>query len=188
MTTQSKEEIAMAAGQLAEKNEKECTGCAQTTLAAIMDTLNITNNEVFRSASGLADGLGLSGNGTCGSLVAGALAIGYVFGRERVNFKDPLAPGKSYALVKNLHDRFQEKYGAIRCNDIQDSLMGRHYDLWDQQDAEAAFAGNMLDHCSKVCATAAELATLIILEQQELEQDNVKDQGSEKPAATCGMG
>ena len=68
------EDLEEKAHSLGEKYEKECTGCAQTALAAIFDTLGIENDDVFRSASGLADGLGLTGDGSCGALVGGALA------------------------------------------------------------------------------------------------------------------
>ncbi len=166
----SKQEIVNKAFELAERYEKECTGCAQTTIAGIFDALDITNDDVFKAASGLADGLGLSGDGTCGALVGGAMVISYLFGRERKDFKDMLKPMKSYLLAKKLHDRFVEKYGTCRCYDIQESLMGRTFNLLDGTEFQEAIESDMIKHCSKVVGTAAKLTTEIILEEYEKEK------------------
>jgi len=155
----STEEIANKAFELAEGYEKECTGCAQTTIAGIFDALGIENNDVFKAASGLADGLGLSGDGTCGALVGGAMVISYLFGRERKDFKDMFKPMKSYLLAKKLHDQFVEKYGTCRCYNLQESLMGRTFNLLDRTEFEEAIKFDMMKHCSKVVGTAAKLAT-----------------------------
>jgi len=161
----SKEEIADKASELAEGFEKKCTGCAQTTIAGIFDALGIENDDVFKAASGLADGLGLTGDGTCGALVGGAMVISYLFGRERKDFEDMLKPMKSYLLAKKLHDQFVEKYGTCRCYDLQESLVGRTFNLWDDKEFVEAMEFGMLEHCSKVAGTAAKLATTIILEE-----------------------
>lgn len=166
----SKEEIANKASKLAEGYEKECTGCAQTTIAGIFDTLRIGNDDVFKAASGLADGLGLSGDGTCGALVGGAMVISYLFGRERKDFKDMFKPMKSYLLAKKLHDQFVEKYDTCRCYNLQESLMGRTFNLLDRTEFEEAIKFDMMKYCSKVVGTAAKLATKIILEQWEKEK------------------
>jgi len=165
----TKEELAEKAFTLAEEYEKTCTGCAQTTIAGIFDTLSIENDDVFKAASGLADGLGLSGDGSCGALVGASMAISYLFGRERQDFKDMMKPMKSYLLVKKLHDLFVEKYGTCRCCDLQMSLMGRTFNLLDPKELEEAMKFGMLDHCSKVAGTAARMATEIILETQKEE-------------------
>ncbi|MBW1709989.1 MAG: C_GCAxxG_C_C family protein [Deltaproteobacteria bacterium] len=168
--SQAKEELAKKAFSLAEKYEKTCTGCAQTTIAGIFDALSIKNDDVFKSASGLADGLGLSGDGSCGALVGASMTLGYLFGRERQDFADMMKPMKSYLLVKKLHGQFVEKYGTCRCCDLQTSLMGRTFNLLDPKELDEAMKFGMLDHCSQVAGTAAKMATEIILEAQEEEQ------------------
>ena len=162
-----KEEIADKASKLAEEFERRCTGCAQTTIAGIFEALGIENDDVFKAASGLADGLGLTGDGTCGALVGGAMVISYLFGRERKDFKDMLKPIKSYLLVKKLHDQFVEKYGTCRCSELQKSLMSRTFNLLDRKEFKEAVEFGMMNYCSKVVGTAARLATMIILDEQE---------------------
>lgn len=162
----SKEELLKKAHDLAKKYEQECTGCAQTVMAGIFDTLNIWNDKVFKAASGLADGIGLTGNATCGALNGGAIVIGYLYGREREDFSDMLKPMRSYMLAKKLHDRFVEKYESPRCHDIQMKLMGRTYDLYDPEEFEEAMEEGMLGECSEVVGNTARSAVEIILEEE----------------------
>lgn len=161
--TDSEEQILNKAFELGQKYEKRCTGCAQTSLAAIFEALGIWNDDVFKAASGLADGLGLTGDGSCGALVGASMVIGYLFGREYKDFKDMYKPMKSYGLVKKLHDQYIEKYGSCRCYDVQKSLLGRTYNLWDPDELKEAFKSGMMEHCSKLVGDVARLATKIIL-------------------------
>ena len=162
----SDEEIINTAFELGKKYETECTGCAQCTITAIFQALGIWNDDVFKAASGLADGLGLTGDGTCGALTGGAMAISYLFGREYKDIKDIFKPFKSYELVKKLHDQYIEQYGSCRCHDVQEKLMGRAFNLWDTNEMAEAFSpGGLPDHCPSVVGTIAKLATKIILEE-----------------------
>ncbi len=161
--TDSEEQILNKAFELGQKYEKRCTGCAQTSIAAIFEALGIWNDDVFKAASGLADGLGLTGDGSCGALVGASMVIGYLFGREYKDFKDMYKPMKSYGLVKKLHDQYIEKYGSCRCYNVQESFMGRTFNLWDENEFKEAFASGMMEHCSKLVGHVARLATKIIL-------------------------
>lgn len=161
------EQITDRAFELGKEYEMECTGCGQTTLAAVLDALGKSNDDVFRAASGLADGLGLTGDCTCGSLMGAALAIGYLFGRERQDFGDVLKPFTSYLLSKRLHDEFVAEHGSCRCYDIQTRLMGRTFNLYDPREFKAAKEFGMFNYCSELVGTTARLATRIILEQME---------------------
>ena len=161
--TDSKDEILEKAFTLGKKYEQKCTGCAQTVVAAIFEALGIWNEDVFKAASGLADGLGLTGDGSCGALVGGSMVIGYLFGRGKDNFEDMNKPIKSYALVKKLHDTYVKEYGTCRCHDVQHKLMGRTYDLWNAEELKEAFKSGMMDHCSNLVGNVARLTTNIIL-------------------------
>lgn len=168
----SKEELLQKAYELGREYEKECTGCAQTTVASVFDTLDIQNEDVFKAASGLADGIGLTGNASCGALTGGAMVLSYLYGRDRDNFSDMLASMDSYRLAKKLHDRFVEKYDSPRCYDIQESLFGRTFDLYDPEEFEEADSEGMMEECSKVVGNAARLTVEIILEKERETEDN----------------
>lgn len=163
---ESKDLILNKAFELGKKYEIECTGCAQSAVAAIFDALGIWDESVFKAASGLADGLGLTGDGTCGALMGGSMVISYLFGRERRDFKDIAKPIKSYKLVKKLHSQFLKEYGSCRCHDVQKSLTGRTWNLWDLKELQKAIKpGGLLDHCPKLVGTIAKYATNIILDE-----------------------
>ncbi len=149
--------------QLGKEYEKKCTGCSQTAVAVIFEALGIWNEDVFKAASGLADGLGLTGDGSCGALVGGSMVIGYLFGREKDDFDDISKPMKSYHLVKELHDRYIKEYGTCRCYDVQEKGVGRTYNLWNPKELKEAFKSGMLEYCSTLVGNVARMATEIIL-------------------------
>jgi len=159
----SKENILNKAKKLGVKYEKTCTGCSQTVIAAIFEALGIWNEDVFKSASGLADGLGLTGNGSCGALVGASMVIGLLYGREKQDFKDMYKPMKSYKLVKELHDKYIDKYGTCRCHDVQKATMGKTFNLWDPNGMKEAFKSGMLQNCAEVVGDVAKMATEIIM-------------------------
>ncbi len=158
------EEKLEQAYELAKFYETKCTGCAQAVVAAVFEVIGNGSDEVFKSASGLADGIGLTGQGSCGALLGGALAISHYYGRDKEAFENIRRPIKSYMLAKRLFKEFEQKYGYTKCNDIQKSLTGRSFDFWDMKDVREAMSCNLRNQCSKVVGTAAKLTTNIILE------------------------
>lgn len=168
----SEEELLQEAYEKGREYEKECTNCAQTTIASIFDTLDIQNEDIVKAASGLADGIGLTGNATCGALTGGAMVLSYLYGRDRDNFSDMLAAMDSYRLAKKLHDRFVERYDGPRCFDIQEDIFGRTFDLYDSEELEEAFNEGMHEECSKVVGNTARLTVEIILEKENETKNN----------------
>jgi len=165
----SMDEILNKAFESAKQHELESGGCPQTSLTGIFEALGIENDDVFRAATGLADGVGLTGDGHCGALSGGVLAISYLFGRKKEDFGDMMAQLKACILSKKLHDQFVEKYGTCRCADIQTKLVGRFFDLYDPDEMEAAREAGMGEKCSTLIGEVARMATKIILEEKERE-------------------
>jgi len=151
----------------AKQYEMQSGGCSQCTLAGIFDALDVQNDEIFKAATGLADGVGLTGDGHCGALSGGVLAIGYFFGRNKEDFSDMMKLLKANLLSKKLHDRFVEKYGTCRCADLQKSFFGRFYNLYDPEEMIAAMKAGLLETCSTVAGEAASMTTEIILDAQK---------------------
>jgi len=150
--------------ELGIKYEKECTGCAQTVIAAIFDALGIWSEDVFKAASGLANGLGLSGDGSCAALLGASMVIGYIFGREHKDFGELYKPMKSYGLVKKLHNLFTKEYSACRCYDVQRKMSKVTWNVLELNAMDERFRNQMVDMCSKVVGNVARLATKLILE------------------------
>lgn len=162
-----KNEIMDMAFNIAKQYEMKSGGCSQCTLAGIFDALGVQNDDIFKAATGLADGVGLTGDGHCGALSGGVLAIGYFFGRNKEDFSDMMKLLKANLLSKKLHDRFVKKYGTCRCADLQTSFFGRFYNLYDPEEMMAAMKAGLLETCSTLVGEAARMTTEIILEHKE---------------------
>jgi hypothetical protein len=148
MAEKSPEAIAERASQLAADYEKTCTGCAQSAVAGLLDAFEIGSEDVFKAASGLADGIGLTGDGSCGSLTGCAMVIG---------------------LIKELHEEIIREYGSCRCHDIQQKIMGRTYNLLDPKELEDAMKEGMLEHCARVVGRTTRKAAELILRERPFE-------------------
>jgi C_GCAxxG_C_C family probable redox protein len=177
MSETSPEAIAEKAGRLAAEYERTCTGCAQSAVAGLLDALEIDADDVFKAASGLADGIGLTGDGSCGSLTGCAMVIGLVFGRERRDHRDMMKPMQSYRLCKELHEEFIRGYCSCRCHDIQQAIMGRTYDLLDPRQLEEAMKEGMLEHCAGVVGKTARRAAELILRERPFEAVRSQSRG-----------
>ncbi len=165
-----KEELLDKVYETAKSYELKNGGCAQCTIAAIFDVLGVEDEGTFKAATGMADGVGLTGDGHCGALSGGAMAIGYFFGRGREDFGKVMKQVKACLLSKKLHDGFVGKYGTCRCADIQTKLVGRFYNLYDPEEMKAAFKAGLPDQCSTLVGEIARMATRIILDERETKQ------------------
>jgi len=163
MNDSEKAQALDSAAERAARYEKTCTGCAQSVVAGVLDALGLASEDLFKAASGLADGIGLTGEGSCGALTGGAMMIGFVCGRERKDHQDVLKPMKSYLLCRELANDFKEQYGSVRCHDLQIKLMGRTFNMLDPKDLKAAAESGMMEHCSKVVGRAARKTAELIL-------------------------
>jgi len=148
-------------------HEIKSTGCSQSTIAGIFEALGIEKDDVFKAATGFADGVGLTGDGHCGALSGGVMVISYLFGREGKDFADMMKQVPALTLSKKLHDQFIEKYGTCRCADIQTKFVGRFFNLYDPKEMEAAYKAGMVDKCSTLVGEVARMATKIILEKRK---------------------
>lgn len=168
-TRQEMLEMAFACGK---KYEMENGGCPQCTLAAVFEVLGLASDEVFKAATALADGVGLTGDGHCGALSGGTMAIGFLHGREKQDFGDMMKLVKANLMAKELCDRFISKYGTVRCRDLQSKFFGKFFDLYNPAEMEAAFQAGMLDRCSSVVGDVARMTVEILLDEEDLRKEN----------------
>jgi len=163
----TQQELLDKAYQLGFEYEKTYTGCSQCTIAAIQDTLDTRNDSVFKAATGLTAGGGLTGIGVCGGYVGGVMVISQILGRERSNFEDPeRIRSKSFELARKFLEQYTRELGSIICRDVQLIRFGRPYYLPDAEDHEKfEKAGGHVDKCPDVVGKAAQLAVKLILEE-----------------------
>ncbi|MCW3975272.1 MAG: C-GCAxxG-C-C family protein [Candidatus Bathyarchaeota archaeon] len=162
-----KKELLDKAFELGRKYEIEYYGCSQCALASIQETLKIRNDDIFKSASALAGGLGVTGNGTCGTLSGAVMAIGQIHGRVREDFKDEKKQRKkAYELARILIEKFVNGYGSVICKDVQKKLMGRSYNLWIPEELkEFEKARGHTDKCPIVVGNTSKWAIEVLLRE-----------------------
>jgi C_GCAxxG_C_C family probable redox protein len=165
---QTRQDLLDKAYQLGFDYEKTYKGCSQCTIAAVQDTLNIKEDGVFKAATGLAAGGGLTGIGVCGGYVGGVMMISLFCGRERSNFADPERKRfKSFELARRFGQLYTQKLGSIICRDIQTIRFGRPYYIADAEDFQKfEDAGGHVDKCTDVVGVAARLAVKFMLDEE----------------------
>ncbi len=147
---------------LAYAYEREHGCCPQCVLAALQDVLGVGDDALFKASHALSAGGAVTTTGSCGALVGALLAVSSVHGRERAAFADgPHHEG--FEQGKRVIDAFVAEFGSPLCADVQTLLMGRSFDMWDEDDF-AAFeaAGGHTDKCTRVVATAARIAAEVL--------------------------
>ena len=162
-----RQEILERSFSLTKKYEMENGDCAQCVLAGVLEALGIENNDVFRAATGFADGIGLTGDGHCGALSGGVMAISYLFGRKREEFARRGKMMKALLLSRELQGRFKQKYSTCRCHDLQTKFYGRFFNLLEPGEMEAAVKAGVLETCSTLAGEVARLTVELIFQQQD---------------------
>lgn len=115
--------------------EKTYHGCAQCTIAALQEFIDI-DDSVFKAATALAGGLCRQGSGPCGGFSGGLLVLGSVLGRDKNNFGKGELIREAAGIGCLLKEKFVREYGSYRCHDIQEKIFGKKFNLWDEKDYE----------------------------------------------------
>jgi C_GCAxxG_C_C family probable redox protein len=164
-----KDEILREAESKGYEFERIYHGCAQCVLAPLMDIFNIKQTAAFKAATGLAGGIGLSVEGSCGGLSGGVMAFSLIYGRELDKIDDPKnLRFISYRLANQLHERFIQEYGSSICKEIHKKVLGQAYHLNNPEEWDAFLAaGGHTDKCPGVVGKATRWAAEIIMEEAE---------------------
>jgi mannitol-1-phosphate 5-dehydrogenase len=160
-------EVLKRAYHLGFEKEKVFHGCAQCTLAALFE---LTGNEqplLFQAASGLAGGIGLCGDGSCGGYTGGIVYMGSYAGRQLEHIDgDKEAQYKSFEMAQKLQNRYRETYGSVTCQDIHEEIFGRAYILKTKPvRVEFEAAGAHTDKCTTVIACATMWIADLLMEE-----------------------
>jgi C_GCAxxG_C_C family probable redox protein len=167
MDESQKEVLLQKAYDMGSECARKYKGCSQCVVAAVQDLLGIREDAVFKAATALAGGIGLSGIGPCGGLSGGVLILSQLIGRERSNIEDPEnVRSRSYDLAQKLIEAYLDEFGAIACRDVQIKKFGRPYYLRDPQEKQKfQDAGGHSDKCPDVVGKAAQMTVKIILDE-----------------------
>lgn len=92
--------------------------CSQIVMTMALDLQGRDDPALIRAMDGLAGGLGFTGE-VCGTLTAGAAALGLYAGRGRASDdEDPTMVFMIEDLVHWFADGYGQAYGGIRCREI----------------------------------------------------------------------
>jgi C_GCAxxG_C_C family probable redox protein len=158
MQSNAKQALAQQAYDKALQYELDYGCCPQCVLAAVQETVGIVDDATIKAVHGLSGGGGLSGQGTCGALTGGLVALSAKRGRDR----DKLDRGRfigNFQKGRELVERFRAEFGGVTCEDLQRRFTGRTYDMWQAEEYQAfSEAGG------KQCAHATATVTKWVVE------------------------
>ena len=172
MTPEEREEILDRAQQKATSYQFEFRGCGQTVFYALQEVLNLSDNpDAFKAANYLGYGIAREMD-FCGALMGGLMAIGLSSGRS--NLDEPLyadakdadpATGMAPSLskVRELYQKFVDKYGGTTCRALQENTFEKVYELADPKQS-SIFSEVHGEDCAEVAGQVARWAAEVILD------------------------
>lgn len=149
MSTETTPSLGEQAYEKALRYELDYGCCPQCVLATVQETVGIVDDQTVKASHGLSGGGGLLGEGVCGALSGGLLALSAKYGRDR----DKLAKGRyitNFQKAKELTERFRREFGGVTCRELQQQFTGRTYDMWNAAEYKAfdAARGNQCAHAT----------------------------------------
>jgi len=153
----SKVEMLERAYQIGFEYERTRYGCSQCVVAAIENVFGFDFPDLVKSSYPLAGGVATTTEGTCGALSGGVLIIGYLFGRDREEFKKNVFNRRALFISKPLYDKFIQEYGTCICKGVQKKIFNRSFNLLDKEEMKLfEEAGGHKEKCPNVvgkCST-----------------------------------
>ncbi|NWG86592.1 MAG: C_GCAxxG_C_C family protein [Hydrogenophilaceae bacterium] len=146
-----KQTLAQQAYDKALQYELDYGCCPQCVLAAIQETVGVIDDSVIKASHGLSGGGGLMGQGACGALTGGLVALSAKRGRDR----DKLDKGRfisNFKKGRELVERFRQEFGGVTCEQLQQCFTGRTYDMWNEAEYKA-FDAARGQQCARATAT-----------------------------------
>ena len=155
----SKSKVLDRVAKAAYNNNRAYEGCARCVLHALQTHMSLTDEASFRAAfmasTAMSAGVARKGE-TCGALIGALMGLGLEMGT--VNLHDFDGYVTTMSIASTVFDRFKEKYGTVKCSEIQKQLFGRTIDFFKPEEAEWWYENNGLDKCPGVCAAVARIA------------------------------
>jgi C_GCAxxG_C_C family probable redox protein len=136
MDSGEKQVLGEQACQKAIRYELDYGCCPQCVLASLQETVGGIDDQTIKASHGLSGGGALLGEGVCGALTGGLMALSAKYGRDR----DKLDRGRyinNFKKAKELTERFRTEFGGVTCRDLQRKFTGRTYDMWNAEEYKA---------------------------------------------------
>lgn len=190
MKEERKQELLETAYEKGRRYEARATDCCQSTIAAIQETIGCKNDDILKSGSAFAGGVGFTGLGNCGALTGAVMVIGQLCGRTEEEFyndakreiNDPgfdfVSATKGWNYAYELVERFIIEYGSPICQQVRRKV-GTYFEgeeyirpdspaqslLTKKGEEKNLPPSHEMEGCPKVVGTVAKWATEIILRE-----------------------
>jgi len=150
--------------------EEVSISCSQGTLCALQEEFKLGGGEDVIKAATFMPGIA-SRKETCGAVIGALMALGLVFGRDRVNNPDPNTPEAMEQVLKfrekawRFCEEFKKEFDSTMCGDIRPRIMGRDYNSMDPIERQQFLDDDGPRKCRVPPETAARIAASILLEE-----------------------
>ena len=141
--------------ELADTYHKKGFNCCQSVLAAFADKTGLDEQICMDIAGGFGSGAGTGE--LCGAVTGAIMTLGLM---TPVDMEEPVASKKrTVALSKEFQQRFREKFGANRCQDLLQRKLA------PEEIPAGAKALGLTGHCAIMVTTAAEIVEEMLAER-----------------------
>ena len=160
-TNESYKSAVEKAAQLAFEYEEKYFGCAQTTVAGLIEAFGVADASLLRASTCFAAGMVRRGK-VCGALTGGLMVIGFLSGRDDLEMFPQYQRGMDYGAL--LYRKFIEEFGTDSCSEIQEVKFGRKFDLQKAEEREELhrIMVEKGEGCQSVTSSGARLAGEVI--------------------------
>lgn len=136
--------------------------CIQSTLNGIYRAFPEfgISEDLLKACFGLAGGTGCCLDGTCGALNGAAMVISLAKGRPIDDLDGDYE--ECHEIIRDLADKFREKYGGILCKEVLTHNLGGVYD-WKTEEGDRLYVENFgTHHCAATVSFCTEIVARMI--------------------------
>ncbi len=163
LSVEEKEALVKKAMDVGIQTETDYGNCIQSCLYGLYTAfpdIGLTK-EMLQGCFGIAGGCGCSLMGTCGALNAAAWVISLFYGRTVDDLDGDYEA--CHAMIREVVERFRQRYDGILCHEVMTHNMGAPYD-WKTPEGDAEYtAHNGTYHCAMAVAFCAEIVARMIV-------------------------
>jgi C_GCAxxG_C_C family probable redox protein len=158
----SREDILALVDDKADYSMRLCHNCAQASFLTLHEVFGLGDASLVKALTPLP---GIAERGeTCGAVTGCLLALGLVYGRDRLDdwagWRACLVPARKFC------EQFEKEMGSTQCGDIVEKLFGQRYNLADPVDLGKFQEAGPTEKCGGVVRQAARIAAGLILDRR----------------------
>ena len=159
----STEEILSQLDEKARKYLGISGNCAQSSFLALSEQFGLGDGATLKALTPFP-GLALRGE-TCGCVTGGLLALGLVYGRDRLDdwegYQRALRPSRAFCRA------FEREFGSTMCGGVLESQFGKTFNLANPVEAEEWQKAGASEKCATVVTKGVRMAAGLIMEKKQ---------------------